>query len=288
MLDRNKLVFLLDQISGQLFSGQETDQAELAVQTWQAIAGDQSFSGRVTESESSFLLPKWHGSLSEITENLHPLSEYTVLGVDGSQVYPERHLAGVGCFVVNTGGCLLQYGQKSSVEFFSVPQVFMPEKLAEDFGHFSLDMVDLQREALEFSTAFDRSTCAIGTSTHLGIRKPFVFLFDGSIIFWHLEGKPQEVRDAFLRVYFDSLQKFYDKAIVIGPKVENFRDIVACFKDSHAIVQVEDVPAFQKAIRDLCADPSKREVLGVAAKEVIAANKGATRRSLERLAELIK
>ena len=81
---------------------------------------------------------------------------------------------------------------------------------------------------------------------------------------------------------------FYGKAIVIGPKVENFRDIVACFKDAHAIVQVEGVSAFQKAIRDLCADPSKREILGAAAKEVIAANQGATRRSLERLAEFIK
>jgi len=81
---------------------------------------------------------------------------------------------------------------------------------------------------------------------------------------------------------------FYGKAIVIGPEVENFRDIVACFKDGHAIVQVEDVLGFEKAIRDLCADPSKREALGIAAKEVIAVNQGATRRSLERLAEFIK
>ena len=33
---------------------------------------------------------------------------------------------------------------------------------------------------------------------------------------------------------------------------------------------------------------SKRETLGAAAKEVIAANQGATKRSLERLAEFLK
>jgi 3-deoxy-D-manno-octulosonic-acid transferase len=81
---------------------------------------------------------------------------------------------------------------------------------------------------------------------------------------------------------------FYGKAIIIGPKVENFRDIVACFKEGHAVVQVEDVPAFERAVLDLCADPSKREILGQAARKVIAANQGATKRSLERLAEFIK
>ena len=81
---------------------------------------------------------------------------------------------------------------------------------------------------------------------------------------------------------------FYGKAIVIGPKVENFRDIVSCFKQGNAIVQVEDERAFEIAVRALCADASKRETLGAAALEVIAANQGATERILERLAEFLK
>jgi 3-deoxy-D-manno-octulosonic-acid transferase len=74
---------------------------------------------------------------------------------------------------------------------------------------------------------------------------------------------------------------FYGKAIVIGPKVGNFKDIVDCFKQGNAIVQVEDAHAFEIAVRDLCADASKRETLGIAAKKVIAANQGATERCLE-------
>ena len=81
---------------------------------------------------------------------------------------------------------------------------------------------------------------------------------------------------------------FYGRAIVIGPKFENFRDIVACFKENNAIVQVEDAHAFEIRVRALCADASKRETLGAAAREVIAANQGATKRILERLVEFLK
>ena len=81
---------------------------------------------------------------------------------------------------------------------------------------------------------------------------------------------------------------FYGKAIVIGPKVQNFRDIVACFKQENAIVQVEDAHAFETAVRELCADAPKREALGAAAKRVIAVNQGATQRSLECVAGLLK
>jgi 3-deoxy-D-manno-octulosonic-acid transferase len=76
---------------------------------------------------------------------------------------------------------------------------------------------------------------------------------------------------------------FYGKAIVIGPKFENFRDIVACFKENNAIVQVEDAHAFEISVRALCADASKRETLGAAARRVVAANQGATGRILDRL-----
>ena len=52
-------------------------------------------------------------------------------------------------------------------------------------------------------------------------------------------------------------------------------------------MQVEDAHAFEIAVRALCADASKRETLGAAAREVIAANQGATERSLERLMKFL-
>jgi 3-deoxy-D-manno-octulosonic-acid transferase len=76
---------------------------------------------------------------------------------------------------------------------------------------------------------------------------------------------------------------FYGKAIVVGPRCANFRDVVACFKEAGAIVQVEDAASFEHAIRQLGADSAKREALGQAAKQVIATNQGATKRTLEYL-----
>jgi hypothetical protein len=219
MLDRNKLVNLLDQLTGQLFSEREKSHVDLAYEIWQIIAADSSFKECVLQSESSFLLPRWQGNLSDVIQAHGNLSEYVVLGVDGSQVYPERHLSGIGCFVINIGGCLLRYGSKSSVDFFSAPQLFISEKIVEDLGHFSTDMVDLKRESCEFEQAFDKASIVLNLLKQTGVRgrrPPFVFLFDGSLVFWHLEGKPQNVRDVFLHMYFEQLQKFHDQAIVIA------------------------------------------------------------------------
>jgi len=80
---------------------------------------------------------------------------------------------------------------------------------------------------------------------------------------------------------------FFGKAIVIGPKFENFKDIVTCFKEGDAVVVVEDAEAFEKSIMSLSIDASKREALGHAALKVIAANQGATQRSLDFLEGLI-
>jgi 3-deoxy-D-manno-octulosonic-acid transferase len=81
---------------------------------------------------------------------------------------------------------------------------------------------------------------------------------------------------------------FYGKAIIVGPRCANFRDIIACFKDGNAITQVDDAQGFEKAVNELCAEPVKRERLGHAARQVIAANQGATKRSLEYLSGYLK
>ena len=46
--------------------------------------------------------------------------------------------------------------------------------------------------------------------------KPSLFLFDGSLIFWHLESKETEVKNRFLASYLDALQKLYEKRILMA------------------------------------------------------------------------
>ena len=76
---------------------------------------------------------------------------------------------------------------------------------------------------------------------------------------------------------------FYAKAIVIGPLMANFRDIVSCFKDKNALVQVHDAQGFESAVATLMSDEHKREALGQSARAVIDQNQGAGTRTLELL-----
>ncbi len=81
---------------------------------------------------------------------------------------------------------------------------------------------------------------------------------------------------------------FFAKPIIIGPKMENFRDIVAAFKQNEAICQVSDEAGFEAAVRDLMTHPQKRADLGQKARAVINQNQGATHRTVEQIALLLK
>jgi 3-deoxy-D-manno-octulosonic-acid transferase len=73
--------------------------------------------------------------------------------------------------------------------------------------------------------------------------------------------------------------------VVFGPNMQNFKAIAAQFVAEGAGVQVPDVAAFRQALIELLAEPTRREVLAAAARRVIAANVGATARTLDLIAQ---
>ena len=209
MIDRCKLVSQISSLTSKLFPDLR-DQSNLASEQWNKITNDSAFLSKVEAAKSSFLLPGWEGNLTDTFKIEKDLKEYSVLAVDGSQVYPDRHISGAGCFLVNTGGCLIDYqtNSKSLVSFFSNPEVFLPQDVIQNKITFSSDLVDLKREELEFKKLFEKSKDYIG--------KKFISFVDGSLIFWHLEGKQQEVKDLFLNCYLSYLNKFYENNILIA------------------------------------------------------------------------
>jgi 3-deoxy-D-manno-octulosonic-acid transferase len=76
---------------------------------------------------------------------------------------------------------------------------------------------------------------------------------------------------------------FFAKPIIVGPKMENFRDITACFRARHAIVQIPDSQSLEEAVRQLMEDPHAREELGKKARGVIDESKGALQRTMEEI-----
>jgi|GEM_PF-307092 hypothetical protein len=209
MLNREKLATDLHLIISKLFPD-ITESCDIAQKKWKEIVNDPAFAQKVEAAQSSFLLPRWRGNLSDTFEVPRADEDYIVVAVDGSQVYPDRHIAGAGCFLVNVGGVVLSYSDKSSANFFCFPKVFVPEDIVCDFNttSFSRDLVDLKREELELKTSLEQSL--------LYKEKNVTCLFDGTIIFWNLEAKPPEVKKHFLKRYLYYLDQFYQNKIVCG------------------------------------------------------------------------
>lgn len=217
MLDRTKIIKEIENATSKLFVSYE-NQADLAFKKWQEISQIQDFQERVSTSESSFLLPSWQEKLDaikniEIDSNFS--KKYAILAVDGSQIYPERHISGINCFVLNIGQCLLEYSQKSRVVLKSEPKVLtFDQAIPDNDEKFSLDLVDFKREELELNTALENAITLYPGYKNQGT--PFAVFFDGSLIFWQLEGKHPDVKKYFINQYIQALDGFYQHNIPIA------------------------------------------------------------------------
>jgi 3-deoxy-D-manno-octulosonic-acid transferase len=75
---------------------------------------------------------------------------------------------------------------------------------------------------------------------------------------------------------------------VFGPSMENFQEMADQFLDGHAAVQVASAQSLGKVWTQLIESVSLRERLGSAAREIAARNRGATNRTLDRIAPLLQ
>ncbi len=76
---------------------------------------------------------------------------------------------------------------------------------------------------------------------------------------------------------------FYAKPIIVGPRMDNFRDITALFKSQEAIIQVKNAEEFEAQVGRLMKDQDLRKQLGDKAFGVVQANQGALERTLKLL-----
>ncbi|MFH1461573.1 MAG: DNA double-strand break repair nuclease NurA [bacterium] len=207
MLNRNELFLQIQSLSIKLFPDLSS-QSDIAQKKLIEISDDFDFIKKAELSKSTFLIPSWTGNIADVFDIKNNLNDYSVLAVDGSQVYPDRNISGAGCFLINTGGCLINYSNKSDVKFFSEPTVFLIQDFLDEKHKisFSRDLVDLKREELELQKLFE-----IGLENNIDL-----CLVDGTIVFWPLEGKQEEVKNLFLNIYLNHLNKYYEKKILIA------------------------------------------------------------------------
>jgi 3-deoxy-D-manno-octulosonic-acid transferase len=79
----------------------------------------------------------------------------------------------------------------------------------------------------------------------------------------------------------------FARPIVVGPSMSNFAEIAAMFSDAGALVQVPDGDGLTTAVLDLFATPARRDALGARARALLEQHRGAGRRTLEALAQVL-
>lgn len=71
------------------------------------------------------------------------------------------------------------------------------------------------------------------------------------------------------------------KAMVFGPNMQNFAEIVAAFRAQEGAVQVQNAEELERALGDLLADEPRRQRLGQNALRVVRENLGAVERTVD-------
>lgn len=208
MLNRAKVMHALQNIEDALFHD-ISDEIERARQTWERITQDPLFIHKIRACDIPLPLPLWEGDLGASIPIEPYIGPYTILGVDGSQIYPDKH-QGSTCFLINIGSVLLSYGQPhKGVHLESEPYVFVPNDEDEVVGTGSPDIVNCQREEFEFIAGNHISSIIQPSLVEQQI--PYLSVTDGSLIFWHLESKDAPIRDHFFSRYCALLHELYDQ-----------------------------------------------------------------------------
>lgn len=209
MLNRIALIEQLNAVTQNLFID-ISPEVEIARKAWQEIVNDPTFVYKIRQISTPWLVPDWWQGIGDIIKIKDDLRSYTVLAVDGSQIYPDRH-SGTSCFLINTGSVLLEYGKTcgNPVSFYSQPHVFTGDEKEYESAQ-AAEMVNCRRQEFELQIGLEQS---IAVKKKIGTQ-PFAFLFDGSLIFWHLESKEGNLKELFLHKYLNTLNELYKDQIL--------------------------------------------------------------------------
>ena len=221
MLNRNKLLEQLELVAAQIFIENDKDLTNLHI-LWQRVITDSLLAQKCQSARVSWSLPSWNDSIYQTTIISAPRC-YDLIAVDGSQIYPDRH-SGAPCYLLNIGKIIFQYGKPKPVILQSQPYVF--DGINSDI-ELSQDAINAQRQGLELYSGFD-------TANKMELNPNHLVLFDGSLIFWHLD-KDIVLKEQFLPNYVGSLMSFYQKRIlcasyISAPKGKELINIIRAYQ----------------------------------------------------------
>lgn len=226
MLDKQKLFAQMQDVIPKYFND-IYEQKKIAADIWAKLIKIPDLYQKLKDSNSNSQIPQWYNSLGQNNTISSDNFEYSVLAVDGSQVYPDRH-QGIACYLLNVGTVNFDYGlDKSQVNLNSEP--FLISQIS-NISDLNQEMVNAHRTELEFKIGLKES---LKISKNLN-NKPFCLLFDGSLIFWHLDSKDKNIRDSYINSYLGQLYQFYlNKIPNVGYiSLPKSKELISIFKSA--------------------------------------------------------
>lgn len=196
MLNQIKVLKELEQLPSLLYNNNR--EYEAICHIWHYLCANQAVQHAIKEVNSTHPIPTWQGSIDAFITVTSSCTPYTVIAVDGSQIYPDRH-QGSMCSLINIGSVIFTYDIESSVIFDSVPTL-----LFDTFAqHEAEEMINCLRTEREMQLGV--------TLSHDLIAQQPILLLDGSLIFWHLENKDPGTYHRFLASYLTYLERLYEQ-----------------------------------------------------------------------------
>lgn len=224
MLNRAKLAQALNEIADSIFID-STQERELLKKLWQQLCQDPLLQDKISRSNISWPMPSWHADIDNFLHITPHAKNYDLISVDGSQIYPDRH-SGVSCYLINIGEIVLRYGHREPVAFYAEPFVFSGED--DEELQPSTELINGKRQDLELRYGLERARQTKSAD------RPKLLLFDGSLIFWHLEAKDPMLKELFLSRYLHTLMQLWQEKIIFAsyissPKSREIMNVVRAY-----------------------------------------------------------
>ncbi len=170
---------------------------------------------RLDESRTSWMLPRFSSGPLARGTSAPPLPErLSVAATDGSQIFPDRHEISP-CFLLNIGYVLLHYGSDERPLLSSRPSLYWrDEDLFPQWGGrrtaVNRELVGFRRSLLELTELAELAAAsqAAGHDT--------VALTDGSLVFWGLEGRPSDFRQASLQALISAFDLLASRNVPVA------------------------------------------------------------------------
>ena len=138
----------------------------------------------------------------------------SVAATDGSQIFPDRHEVSP-CYLLNIGYVLLHYGTDERPLLSSRPSLYWrDEDLFPQLGGrraaVNRELVGFRRSLLEL-TELAELAAASQAAGH-----PTVALTDGTLVFWGLEGRPVDFREASLKALTSAFDLLESRSVPVA------------------------------------------------------------------------